>query len=100
MQTRMPCGLDDQRIRLEPSNLDQARAVEEYTDTMMAECKDFNDAERLNRDNDLSETDLLTDLMVVVADWTGSTESAAQQMRKAHVLLANALQKIAEKEVV
>lgn len=95
----IPCGLDDPRIRLEPSNLDQARAVEEYTDTMLAECKDWNAAEHLNRSNDLTESDLLTDLMVVVADWTGSTESAAQQMRKAHVLLARALQKIAEQEV-
>jgi hypothetical protein len=99
----MACGLDDERIRFEPDNLDRAKLVEEYADNLMAECKDFNAAERINRGHDLFDGDLLTDLMVEIAQWNGSQyygeHNAAVQMRKLYNMLANALQTIAEKEV-
>lgn len=97
MQTRMPCGLDDPRIRLEPSNLDHARAVEDYTDSLMVDCK--NHAFALNSEFDLFDGDLLPSLMVEVANWDGSPESSHVRMKAMHNLLANALQKIAEQEV-
>ena len=99
MNNLMPCGLDDERIRFEPDNLDRARAVEDYADNLMTVCLTLAGPERNNQANDLYDGVLLPQMMQLIALWMGSTVSAAQQMRQLHNLLANALQTIAEKEV-
>lgn len=100
MNDRMPCGLDDERIRFEPDNIDRARAVEDYADNLMAECKVLVFAAVVNSENDLYDGDLLPRLLVEIANWTGLIESSHERMKAMHVLLANELQKIAEREVV
>lgn len=99
MNDRMPCGLEDDRIRFEPDNLDRAKLVEDYADNLMTECLTLAGADRINQANDLFDGILLPQMMQAVACWTGSTVSAASQMRALHNLLADALQSIAEKEV-
>ena len=83
--------------RLEPDNLDHAKAVEDYADNLMADCKVLAMAELINRDGDLYDGDLLPRLMVEIANWTGSIESSHERMKAMHNLLANELQKIAER---
>ena len=97
MNDRMPCFTDCDDNRLPADNLDRARAVEEYADNLMADCK--NHAFAINSEFDLFDGDLLPSLMVEIANWNGSTVSAVSQMRAMHNLLADALQAIAEREV-
>jgi len=85
--------------RLEPDNLDHAKAVEDYADNLMADCKRFEIADCINLENSLYDGDLLTDLMVEIANWTGLPESSHLRMKAMWNLLANELQKIAEREV-
>lgn len=100
MNNLMPCGLEEERCRFESSDIDhQARAVESYADELMADCRVFHNAESINSAHDLYDGNLLPDLMVAIANWTGSTESAATQMRVLHNLLSDALQKVAEGEL-
>ena len=104
MNNQIPCFLaDSDEARLwdaaEASNEARQIRIEGEADWMLSECKDFNAAERINRGHDLSETDLLTDLMVEIANWTGRSDDAAERMRKLHYLLAGEFQKIAEREV-
>lgn len=96
---RMPCGLDDPRIRFESDHMQQARAVEAYADELMADCRVFANAEAINSDNDLYDGDLLPSLIVEIAKWDGSSLNAAEQMKAMFNLLANEFQKIAEREV-
>lgn len=100
MQSHIPCGLEDGRLwtPAETQADIHARQVEDRADSLVADCMTFDGAERINRDHDLYDGDLLPQLMVAVANWTGSTESAIRQMRKLHNLLADAMQKIAEAE--
>ena len=98
---RMPDITDDERLwdRAEASNEARAVRIEGEADWMLSECKDFNAADRMNRDHDLYDGDLLPMLMVEIANWTGRSDDAAERMRKLHVLLAGEFQKIAEREV-
>lgn len=98
MNHAMPCITDSDEFRLEPDNLERSRSVEEYADNLMADCKVFAVAELTNRDNDMYDGDLLPRLMVEIANWTGSIESSHQRMKAMYVLLADELQKVAEKE--
>lgn len=100
MGHHIPCGLDDRRLWTPPEHPANilARQVEDRADSMLADCITQEGADRINREHDLYDGDLLPQLMVEVANWTGSTESAIRQMRKLHNLLADAMQKIAEAE--
>lgn len=98
MTYAMPCITDSDEFRFEPDNLERSRSVEEYADNLMADCKVFAVAELTNRDNDMYDGDLLPRLMVEIANWTGSIESSHQRMKAMYVLLADELQKVAEKE--
>ena len=93
------CFTDCDDNRLPADNLDRARAVEDYADNLMAECVRLAGADSINQANDLYDGVLLPQMMQFIAIWTGSTTSAAQQMRQLHNLLADALQAIAEREV-
>lgn len=98
MNTRLPCITDSDEHRFEPDNLDHARAVEDYADELMADCKEVYKAELINSEHDIYDGDLLPRLMVEIANWTGSIESSHERMKAMHNLLANELQKIAERE--
>jgi len=84
--------------RFEPDNLDHAKAVEDYTDNLMADCKRFEIADCINLENSLYDGDLLPRLMVEIANWTGSIESSHERMKRLHNLLSNELHKVAERE--
>ena len=99
MNDRMICITDSDEHRFEPSNLDHARAVEDYADNLMAECVTLAGAISVNRDHDIFDGDLLPQLMQCIARWKGSSLSAATHMHALNNLLANALQTIAEREV-
>lgn len=98
------CGyLDDPRLwdQAETAHT-QARAqeVEDMADNLLADCITVEGAEAVNMDNDLAEGLLLARLMSAVANWTGSTTSACEQIRKLDNLLADALQDVAERKVL
>lgn len=104
MNDRIPCFLsdsDDARLydAAEASNEARQIRIEGEADWMLSECKDFNAADRINRDHDLYDGDLLPNLMTEIANWTGRSDDAAERMRKLHNLLADEFQKIAEREV-
>ncbi len=77
----------------------RANMVEDYADNLMDECKTLTRAEVINADNDLYDGFLLSQFMCMVANWNGRTNDAVDRIRGMHVLLANELQKIAEREV-
>jgi hypothetical protein len=77
----------------------RAQDVEDYADNLLADCMDLAKAKAINFDNDLYDGDFPPKMMQAIANWTGSTESAVKQMRVLHNLLADELQKIAEREV-
>ena len=82
-----------------PAVEDRAQAVEDRADELLAECITLHGADSINVENALHDGLLLPQMMQAVAMWKGTPESAAQQMRELHNLLANALHKIAEGEV-
>jgi len=96
MNNRMPCITDSDEFRYPEE--DRSRSVEDYADNLMSDCKDFKLAALTNRDGDLYDGDLLPRLMVEIANWTGSMESSHQRMKAMYNLLADELQKMAEKE--
>jgi hypothetical protein len=99
----MLCGYrDDERLwNAQADAADEARQrrIEDYADLLLADCMNPVHAESINNENDLYDSDLLTRMIVAVANWTGSTESSVTQMRKLHNLLADALQGIAERKI-
>lgn len=99
MNTRMPCITDSDEHRFEPTNLDHARAVEDYADNLMDDCKILGRSMHINTENSIYDGYLLPSLMVEIANWTGSIESSHERMKAMHNLLADELQKIAEREV-
>ena len=99
MNNPIPCWTDSDENRLPAADVEKALAVEDYADDLMDDCKLLSMAILTNRDNDLYDGDFLPRLMVEVASWTGSTESSHQRMKAMHNLLADELQKIAEREV-
>lgn len=80
----IPCGLDDRRLWIPPEHPADihARQIEDKTDALVADCMTFAGSDRINQEHDLYDGDLLPQLMVAIANWTGSYESAAKQMRK------------------
>lgn len=97
------CGYrDDERLWDQADTaheMHRARAVEDAADMLLADCMTVAGADTINREYDVYDGDLLPSLMSAVANWTGSSESAARQMRVLHNLLADELQKIAERQV-
>jgi hypothetical protein len=69
----------------------------------MDDCKRPSLARLTNQDGDLYDGDLLPMLMVEIAQWNNSSyhlyNNAEMQMRKLRNLLADALYKMAEREV-
>ena len=98
MNNAMPCITDSDEHRFSPVS-PRAKAVEDYADNLLAECVTLAGADGINKAHDVYDGILLPQMMQAVACWTGSTVSAASQMRALHNLLADALQSIAEKEV-
>ena len=98
---RIPSILEDSRWwdQAEENYASQQQRVEDFSDNLMSECITLKGAERINNEYDLYDGNLLECLMVEVANWTGSTESATTQMKKLHNLLADALQEVAEREI-
>jgi hypothetical protein len=92
---------DDSRLWDEADTLDAARAqrVEDYADAILDCCKNAEMAISVNFEHDLYDGDLLPKLMTEIANWTGRSDDAAEQMRKLHNLLAEALHEVAEGEV-
>lgn len=82
----------------ESEDMNTMRAIELFADELMEDCKVFKNAKSVNEYGDLYDGDFLTKLIVEIASWDGSTESANVQIRKLHNLLADELQKIAERE--
>lgn len=99
LQMHMPCGTDDPRIRYEPDDLEYTKAVEDYTDNLMDECKSYGRACAINSDNDIYDGILLPLLMAEIASWSGNVDESHERMKRMHVLLAGELQKIAEREI-
>lgn len=102
MMDKILCGYrDDSRLwdQSETTADKHAAAVESHTEDMIEECKSLDYIKQLERDWELSETDLLENLIQAVATWTGRSDDAARCMRKLHNLLADEFQKIAEREV-
>lgn len=99
MNNAQPCftGCDDNRLPAD--NFGRARDIEDFADSLMAECVTFAGANDINRGHDLYDGILLPQMMQAVACWQGSGASAISQMHALHNLLANALQTIAEREV-
>lgn len=97
------CGyLDDPRLwdQAETAHeMHRARAVEDAADLLLADCLTVAGADAINREHDLYDGMLLPKLMSAIANWKGSLGSSSEQMRAMHNLLADELQKIAEKEV-
>lgn len=102
MNQRIPCITDSDEFRFDtgslPSSMDKASAIDVFTDELMNDCRVLHNAESINSDNDLYDGPLLSGLMVQIANWTGSIESSHERMKAMHNLLANELQKIAERE--
>ena len=98
MNNAMPCITDSDEHRFSPVS-PRAQAVEDYADNLLAECVTLAGADGINKAHDLFDGILLPQMMQAVACWTGSTVSAASQMRAMHNLLADALKAIAEREV-
>lgn len=100
MANVMPCGKDDERLwdRYSADHM-AALAVEQKVDDMLSIAKYMATASWMNTEYDLYDGALLPSLMVEIANWDGSSESAGKQIRKLHNLLADAFQKVAEREV-
>ena len=88
----------DPETGLPPDNLLLQRMIEEGADVLLDECRNPGVAANLIAQHDLAETDLLANMMQAVAEWTGRTSSGAEQIKKLHNLLADAMQTIATKE--
>lgn len=99
MNSRIPCITDSDEFRFESDDLQHSRAIEEYADTIMDECKTYNHAVSINSDNDLYDGELLPKLMNQIAKWDGSSVHAVIQMKAMFNILADEFQKIAEREV-
>lgn len=79
-------------------SLEDARMVEEYADSLMDRCKAFKRADALNTEHDIYDGATLPSMMVEIANWTGSSEDAVKRMKALFNILANELQRIAQKE--
>jgi hypothetical protein len=87
-------------IQGEPSvDMQRARAVESFADDLLATCATFAGAEAIVSDHDLNETMLLESMVAAVARWNGRSATAGVAMRHLHIMLSNALQNIAEREI-
>lgn len=70
--------------------------VECFTDNLLEECKTLEGAVRVDLHYDLYDGPLLQSMIQAVASWSGRSADANQQMINLHLLLANALQAVAE----
>lgn len=72
--------------------------LELQADSMMIDCLDREDAEAINRDNDLYDGDLLTDMMVLVARAQGASMTATEAVAQMASLMRAEFRKIAARE--
>lgn len=97
------CGYrDDSRLWDQADTaheMHRARAVEDAADMLLADCLTVEGADLINRKYDLFDGMFLPKLMSAIANWKGSLGSSSEQMRALHNLLADELQKIAERQV-
>lgn len=83
----------------DPHTYEIGKQIEDYADNLMAECVTIKGSEIVNLSNDLYDGDLLPKMMNIIANWTGSTESSVQQIRKLHNLLSDVFIDIARRNV-
>ena len=97
----MPDITDDERLwdQADTVSTMRAKTVEDYADNLMDDCKVLAMAELTNRDNDIYDGETLPKMMCEIANWTGSSEDAVKRMKVLFNILADELQKIAEREV-
>ena len=79
------------------------QAVESHTEYLIEECKSLDYVKQLEHHWELSETDLMENLIQAVAEWSGRTDGkngCKEQMYKLHnILFAQIKKTVAEQEV-
>lgn len=99
----MPDLRDDPRLAgldaFDSASERHARMIEDQTDALVEQCRDQDFCARLNSDYELGYDDMLPRLMQAVASWTGSSSDSNRAMRALHNILADEMQKLAERGV-